>query len=64
METLRRLSGSVLASSIEKFGVRLPNTGFADSTVRSIFKDRPPVLGYAATVRIRTSEPPMEGRGY
>lgn len=64
MESLRRLSGSVLASSIEKFGVRLPNTGYADSTIRSIFEDRPAVLGYAACVRIRTSEPPMEGRNY
>ncbi len=64
MEALRSVSGSVLASSIEGFGVRLPNTGLADSTIRSIFEDRPPVVGYAATVRIRTSEPPMEGRGY
>lgn len=64
MEPLRRLSSSILASSIERFGVRLPNTGFADSTIRSIFEDRPSVLGYAATVRIRTSDPPMEGRDY
>ena len=64
IEPLRRIRGSVLASSIEQFGVRLPNTGFADSTIRSIFEDRPAALGYAATVRIRTSEPPMEGRSY
>jgi 4-hydroxy-4-methyl-2-oxoglutarate aldolase len=64
MEALRRLSSSILASSIERFGVRLPNTGFADSTIRSIFEDSPPTLGYAATVRIRTSEPPMEGSSY
>src|ERR1700686_1916206 len=64
MESLRRLSSSVLASSIERFGVRLPNTGFADSTIRSFFEDHPPAMGYAATVRIRTTEPPMEGRNY
>jgi 4-hydroxy-4-methyl-2-oxoglutarate aldolase len=64
MESLRRLSSSVLASSIERFGVRLPNTGYADSTIRSVFEDRSAVLGYAACVRIRTSEPPMEGRNY
>jgi 4-hydroxy-4-methyl-2-oxoglutarate aldolase len=64
MESLRRLSSSVLASSIERFGVRLPNTGYADSTIRSVFGDRPAVLGYAATVQIRTSEPPMEGPAY
>jgi 4-hydroxy-4-methyl-2-oxoglutarate aldolase len=64
MEPLRRLSTCIVASSIERFGVRLPNTGFADSSIRSIFEDRPPVLGYAATARIRTSEPPMEGHSY
>ena len=64
LESLRQLSTCIVASSIERFCVRLPNTGFADSIIRSIFEDRPPVLGYAATARIRTSEPPMEGRSY
>jgi len=64
MESLRRLSSSVLASSIERFGVRLPNAGYADSTIQSVFGDRPAGLGHAATVRIRTSEPPMEGHNY
>jgi 4-hydroxy-4-methyl-2-oxoglutarate aldolase len=64
MESLRRLSTCIVSSSIERFGVRLPNTGFADSSIRSIFEDHPPVLGYAATARIRTSEPPMGGQAY
>jgi regulator of RNase E activity RraA len=29
-----------------------------------MFPEMPPVVGYAATVRIRASEPPMEGRRY
>ncbi|MGB6499471.1 MAG: RraA family protein, partial [Candidatus Acidiferrum sp.] len=44
--------------------VRLPNTGFADSSIHCIFKDRLPTVGYAATARIRSTSPPMEGRGY
>jgi 4-hydroxy-4-methyl-2-oxoglutarate aldolase len=64
LERLRRLSTCVVASAIETFRVRLPNAGFADSTIRCIFEDRPSVAGYAATARIRTSNPPMEGRGY
>jgi 4-hydroxy-4-methyl-2-oxoglutarate aldolase len=64
LEPLRRLSTCVVASSIERFDVRLRNTGFADSSIRSIFDDRPPMLGYAATARIRTSDPPMEGHSY
>ena len=64
LEQLRRLSACVVASAVETFQVRLPNTGFADSTVRCIFEDRPPVVGYAATARIRSADPPMEGRSY
>lgn len=64
IEQLRRLSGSVLASSIERFRVRLSNAGFVDSSIRGMFDNRAAMVGYAATVRIRTCEPPMEGRDY
>src|SRR5271168_4883863 len=61
---LRNLTTCVVASAIETFRVRLPNTGFVDSSVRCIFDELPPIAGYAATARIRTSHPPMEGHGY
>lgn len=61
---LRQLDSCSVANAIEVFGVRLRNAGFADSTVRCIFDDFPPMAGYAATVRIRTTEPPMEGDRY
>jgi regulator of RNase E activity RraA len=61
---LRELDSCTVANAIETFGLRLRNTGFSDSTVRCIFEDFPPLVGYAATVRIRTSEPPMEGESY
>lgn len=64
IEQFRRLSTCLVASAIETFQARLPNTGFADSRVRCILGDLGPVAGYAATARIRTSTPPMEGRGY
>ena len=64
LEGLRGLSTCVVASAIETFRVRLPNTGFVDSNVRCIFEDRLPLVGYAATARIRTANPPMEGQGY
>ncbi len=60
LEQFRRWSTCVVASAIETFRVRLPNTGFADSSIRCIFPEEPPVIGYAATARIRTSNPPME----
>jgi 4-hydroxy-4-methyl-2-oxoglutarate aldolase len=59
-----RLSTCIVASAIETFRVRLPNTGFADSSIRCVFEERPPVAGYAATARIRSAQPPMEGHGY
>jgi|SRR5579863_6286107 len=61
---LRNLTTCVVASAIETFRVRLPNTGFVDSSIKCIFEELPRVAGYAATARIRTSSPPMEGRGY
>lgn len=64
LEQLRDFSTCIVASAIEMFRVRLPNTGFADSNVRSIFNQPQSIAGYAATARIRTSNPPMEGRGY
>jgi len=64
LEELRRLDSCSVANAIEVFGVRLRNSGFADSTVRCMFEDFPPLVGYAATVRIRTSDPPMERDSY
>jgi len=64
IERLRRLSTCLAASAIETFHVRLPNTGFADSTIRCISADQPSLIGYAATARIRSATPPMEGRVY
>jgi 4-hydroxy-4-methyl-2-oxoglutarate aldolase len=64
LEQIGQLSTCMVASTIETFGVRLRNAGFTDSGVRSIFKDFPPMVGYAATARIRTTDPPMEGHSY
>jgi 4-hydroxy-4-methyl-2-oxoglutarate aldolase len=64
LEQIGRLSTCVVASTIETFDVRLRNAGFTDSGVRCIFEDFPPMIGYAATARIRTSDPPMEGHSY
>ena len=64
LEQLRRFSTCLIASAIERFQVRLPNTGFSDSSIRCMFNDLPPIVGYAVTARIRTADPPMEGGGY
>jgi len=61
LEALRRLDACVLANAIETFNVRLRNEGFVDHTVRCLFPELAPMVGYAATVRIRGSAPPMAG---
>jgi 4-hydroxy-4-methyl-2-oxoglutarate aldolase len=64
LSQLRELSTCVVASAIETFDVRLRNAGFTNSSIRCIFPELPPLLGYAATARIRSADPPMEGHSY
>ena len=63
-DELGSLDSSAVANAIEAFDVRLRNRGFADSSVHCIFEDNPPMVGYAATLRVRTAEPPMEGHNH
>jgi 4-hydroxy-4-methyl-2-oxoglutarate aldolase len=60
LEEFCGLSTCVVASAVETFRVRLPNTGFADSSIQCIFRDQPAMAGYAATARMRSSNPRME----
>lgn len=60
LEQFHRMSTCLVASAIETFRVRLPNTGFANASIRCIYEDQPPVAGYAVTARIRSSRPPWE----
>jgi len=58
LEALRRLDACTLANAIETFRKRLRNEGFIDHSVRAIFPRLPPMVGFAATVKIRGSAPP------
>jgi len=64
LELLRQFDSCSVANAIETFGVRLRNSGFTDSRVHCLFEDFPPLVGYAATIQVRTSDPPMEGESY
>jgi 4-hydroxy-4-methyl-2-oxoglutarate aldolase len=61
LDALRRLDSCTVSNAIETFQVRLRNAGFADARVRCIFEDLPPMVGYAATARLRSGEPPIAG---
>jgi 4-hydroxy-4-methyl-2-oxoglutarate aldolase len=62
LEPLRQVDTCSVANAIETFEVRLRNTGFASSKIRCMFEDLPPMVGYAATARLRTESPPIAGR--
>ena len=64
LNALRRLDTCTVSNAIETFELRLRNTGFADSRIRCMFPDLPPMAGYAATARLRSGEPPMAGHTY
>jgi len=61
---LGKIDSCMVSNAIETFDVRLRNTGFADARIRCMFEDFPPMIGYAATARLRTVEAPIVGRIY
>jgi 4-hydroxy-4-methyl-2-oxoglutarate aldolase len=64
VDAFRRLDTCKVSNAIETFDVRLRNEGFADSHVRGMFPELPPVIGHAATARIYGSAPPQVGHIY
>lgn len=60
LEALRRLDTCSVSNAIETFGVRLRNEGYVDDTVRCLFPEFQPMLGYAVTAIIRGSAPPTD----
>jgi regulator of RNase E activity RraA len=64
LESFRRLGTCAVSNAIETFDVRLRNAGFADASIRCMFQEFPPMIGYAATASVRTSVPPMQGHNY
>lgn len=61
LEALRQFDTCMIANAIEKFQVRLRNTGFTNGKVRCIFPEAPPLVGYAVTGRLRSGDPPIAG---
>ena len=64
LNALRQLDACTLANAIETFHERLRNEGFVDHTVRCLFPRFSPMLGYAATIKIRGSLPPTTDGTY
>ena len=64
LDALRQFDTCTISNAIETFDIRLRNTGFADASIRCMFEDAPPMVGFAATARLRSGDPPIAGRGF
>ena len=64
LDSLRQFDSCMVANAVEKFRVRLRNTGFTDANIHCMFPDAPPMVGYAATARLRSGEPPISGKTF
>jgi len=64
LHALRLLDSCVVANAIETFHERLRNEGFANGSVHCLFPELAPLVGYAATLKIRGSAPPTTGGLY
>lgn len=64
LEALQRVRTCMVSNAIETFDVRLRNAGFTDASIRCMFEDFAPMVGYAATARMRSGDPPIAGRIY
>jgi len=64
LEQLRTIDSCTVSNAIERLSTRLHNEGFTDSSIHCLSPEMPPMVGYAAPGRIRTSVSPTTGRLY
>jgi 4-hydroxy-4-methyl-2-oxoglutarate aldolase len=64
LDALREFDTCTISNAIETFQLRLRNTGFTDARIRCMFNDAPPMVGYAATARLRSGEAPIAGSAF
>lgn len=64
LDAIRRFDTCTIANAIEQLGSRLRNEGFTRPGLRCVTGGFPHLLGYAATCKVRTSDPPIRGKSY
>jgi regulator of RNase E activity RraA len=64
LEAIRQFDTCTIANAIERFGVRLRNEGFTRPGLQCVTGGAPRLIGYAATCRMRSADPPMSGNAY
>ena len=61
LEAIRQFDTCAVLNAVETFGVRLRNAGYARPGLQWLFASIPSVIGYAATLKVKSSNPPMRG---
>jgi 4-hydroxy-4-methyl-2-oxoglutarate aldolase len=64
LDAIRRLGTCAVANALEAFNVRLRNEGYTWPGLKCVTGNLPPILGYAATCRVKSSDPPPTGHSY
>ena len=64
LDALRQFDTCTIANAIEEFGVRLRNEGFTRPGLQNVTGGHSKLLGYAATCRVRSADPPISGGSY
>jgi hypothetical protein len=64
LEAIQQFDTCTIANAIEQFGVRLRNEGFTRPGLHCVTRGSTRVLGYAATSKVRSSDPPITGGSY
>src|SRR5689334_20627733 len=64
MSSLRRFDTCSLANAIETFNLRMRNEGYTRPRLKCFTGEFPPILGYAATCRVKSEHPPPSRHSY
>jgi regulator of RNase E activity RraA len=62
--SLERADSPTVANVIELFGIRSQVAGYVNSSVKAIYPEFPPVVGYAVTATFRTGYPETAENAY
>jgi 4-hydroxy-4-methyl-2-oxoglutarate aldolase len=64
LDAILQFDTCTISDAIEQFGVRLRNEGFTRPGLRCFTPAATGLLGYAATFRVRSSDPPVTGGAF
>jgi 4-hydroxy-4-methyl-2-oxoglutarate aldolase len=64
LDAISQFDTCTIANAIETFSVRLRNEGYTTPGLQCVTGGFPRILGYAATARVRSSDPPVTGVAY